>query len=76
LDTARSGEELKRGFLRLGLKFLRVGRKAHEGVEPVSNLDQLLPSADIVVLTIPLTSETRHRFDRKRLAKMKPGRCW
>jgi phosphoglycerate dehydrogenase-like enzyme len=35
-------------------------------VEPVSNLDQLLPSADIVVLTIRLTSETRHRFDRKR----------
>ena len=25
-------------------------------MEPVSNLDQLLPSADIVVLTIPLTS--------------------
>jgi phosphoglycerate dehydrogenase-like enzyme len=68
---------LKRGFLPFGAKFLRVGRKAHEGgVEPVSNLDQLLPSADIVVLTIPLTSETRHRFDRKRLARMKPGRCW
>jgi phosphoglycerate dehydrogenase-like enzyme len=73
LDTAPSGEELKRGFLRFGAKFLRVGRTAHEGVEPVSNLDQLLPSADIVVLTIPLTSETRHLFDAKRLARMKPG---
>jgi phosphoglycerate dehydrogenase-like enzyme len=32
-----------------------------------------LPSADIVVLTIPFTSETRHRFDAKLLARMKPG---
>ena len=56
-----------------GAKFLRVGRGAHEGVKPVSNLDRLLPSADIVVLTIPLTSETRHLFDAKRLARMKPG---
>lgn len=43
-----------------GAKFVRIGRTAHEGVEPVCNLDQVLPSADIVVLTIPLTSETRH----------------
>ena len=56
-----------------GAKFLRFGRTAHEGVKPVSNLDRLLPSADIVVLTIPLTSETRHLFDAKRLARMKPG---
>jgi phosphoglycerate dehydrogenase-like enzyme len=56
-----------------GAKFLRVGRTAHEGVEPVSNLDHLLPSADIVVLTIPLTSQTRHLFDAKLLARMKPG---
>jgi len=56
-----------------GANFLRVGRTAHQGVEPVGNLDQLLAHADVVVLTIPLTSETRHLFDAKRLAKMKPG---
>lgn len=32
-----------------------------------------MPSADIVVLTIPLTSEARHLFDAKLLARMKPG---
>jgi phosphoglycerate dehydrogenase-like enzyme len=32
-----------------------------------------LALADIVVLAIPLTSETRRLFDAKRLAKMKPG---
>ncbi|MGC1449650.1 MAG: 2-hydroxyacid dehydrogenase [Candidatus Sulfotelmatobacter sp.] len=56
-----------------GAKFLRVGRTAHEGVEPVSNLDRLLADADVVVLTIPLTSETRRLFDAPRLAKMKHG---
>jgi len=56
-----------------GAKFLRVARTAHEGVEPVGNLDQLLADADIIVLTIPLTSETRHLFDANRLAKMKLG---
>ncbi|MGA8154560.1 MAG: NAD(P)-dependent oxidoreductase [Terriglobales bacterium] len=56
-----------------GAKFLRVGRSAHQAVEPLSNLDQFLGHADIVVLTIPLTSETRHLFDAKRLAKMKTG---
>jgi phosphoglycerate dehydrogenase-like enzyme len=56
-----------------GAKFLRVARTAREGVEPVNRLDQLLPQADIAVLTIPLTTETRGLFDAKRLARMKPG---
>jgi phosphoglycerate dehydrogenase-like enzyme len=56
-----------------GATFVRIGRTAHAGVEAVSNLDQVLPCADIVVLTIPFTSETRHLFDAKLLARMKPG---
>jgi len=67
------GQAVEARLSPFGAKFLRVGRTAHEGVEPVSNLDRLLPDADIVLLTIPLTSETRHLFDAKRLAKMKPG---
>src|SRR5579863_2858216 len=67
------GQGIEARLSPFGAKFLRVGRTAHEGVEPVSNLDQVLPSADIVVLTVPLTSETRHLFDAKRLARMKPG---
>ncbi len=48
-------------------------RTAREAVFPLSKLDDLLELADIVVLTTPLTSETRHLMDAKRLAKMKPG---
>ena len=56
-----------------GCKFLRVARSAREGVAPVSALDDLLPQADIVILTTPLTSETRHLINAARLARMKRG---
>jgi phosphoglycerate dehydrogenase-like enzyme len=66
------GKAIEARLAPFGANFLRVARNAHEGVEPVSKLDELLGQADIVVLIIPLTSETRHLIDAKRLAKMKP----
>lgn len=56
-----------------GCKFLRVARSARDGVAPVSALDALLPQADIVILTTPLTSETRGLIDGVRIARMKRG---
>jgi glyoxylate reductase len=41
------------------------------GVQYVGR-DQLLASADYVVLTVPLTMETRHLIGRAELARMKP----
>lgn len=43
-----------------------------EGVEPAS-LEQLLAESDFVVLTCPLTPETHHLMNAKRLAAMKRG---
>ncbi len=40
-----------------------------------AELDALLPAADHVALCAPLTGETRHLFDRDRLARMKRGSC-
>ena len=56
-----------------GCKVLRIARSARDGVAPVSALDDLLPQADIVILTAPLTSETRHLMNAGRLARMKRG---
>ncbi|HET7085669.1 MAG TPA: 2-hydroxyacid dehydrogenase [Rhizomicrobium sp.] len=56
-----------------GCKFLRVARSAREGVSAVSELDTLLPLADIVILITPLTRETRHLIDAARIARMKRG---
>jgi phosphoglycerate dehydrogenase-like enzyme len=56
-----------------GCKFLRIARTPREGVAPVSSLDALLPRADIVIITAPLTSETRHLLNADRIASMKRG---
>jgi len=56
-----------------GCKFLRLARSARDGVAPVSALDDLLPGADIVIITAPLTSETRGLLNAARIASMKLG---
>jgi phosphoglycerate dehydrogenase-like enzyme len=42
-------------------------------VLPFGELDRILPTADAVILALPLTDETRHIVDRARLAHLKPG---
>lgn len=67
------GQAVEARLAPFGAKALRVARSGREGVVPVSKLNDVLGQADIVVLTMPLTSETRHLMDARRLAKMKPG---
>ncbi|QHN03970.1 2-hydroxyacid dehydrogenase [Granulicella sp. WH15] len=67
------GQAIEARLTAFGPKFLRVARSARPGVEPVDRLDDLLPHADIVVLIMPLTSETHHLFNAERLALMKRG---
>jgi phosphoglycerate dehydrogenase-like enzyme len=50
-----------------------VARSAREGVHPVSALPDLLPTADVVVVIVPLTEETRGLVDADFLAAMKDG---
>ena len=56
-----------------GVRVLRVARSAREGVHAVTALDGLLPQADVVVLTVPLSAETEGLMDAARLALMRPG---
>ena len=42
-------------------------------VWPAERLDELLAAADVLVLCVPLTSQTRGMIDRHALARMKPG---
>ena len=39
----------------------------------ISDIDKHLPTLDIVILILPLTKESKHLFDAKRLALMKDG---
>jgi phosphoglycerate dehydrogenase-like enzyme len=52
---------------------VRVARTPREGVHAVAELPDLLPHADVVVLIVPLTGETRGLVDAGFLARMKPG---
>jgi phosphoglycerate dehydrogenase-like enzyme len=67
------GRAIESRLAPFGARFLRVARDAREGVSPVSQLDELLPQADIVVLVTPLTAETRHLMNAGRIAGMKHG---
>ena len=44
-----------------------------EKVLSLDDLDGVLPEADVVILTLPLTEQTKHMMDQKRFALLKPG---
>ena len=49
-----------------------LGNGAADAVYPMDELDSLLPDADFVTLTCPLTAETEHLIDAEALSRMKP----
>jgi phosphoglycerate dehydrogenase-like enzyme len=55
------------------LEVVRVARSAKSGVHPIADLPDLLPEADVVILVVPLTAETRGLVDAAFLARMKDG---
>lgn len=69
-SIGRATEHLLNPF---GVDMLRIGRRRHENVEPTERLDDMLPQADIVILLVPLTDETRGFIDSRRFDLMKRG---
>ena len=72
------GREVARRAKPFGIRTIAVSRtvKSDAALDesyPLSDLDQVLARADIVVLSIALTAETRRLLDRRRLAACKPG---
>lgn len=61
-----------------GMVVTVVGRSARPDdelgdIHSIDELDALLPVVDDVVITLPLTEETRGLFDAKRLSRMRQG---
>jgi phosphoglycerate dehydrogenase-like enzyme len=52
---------------------LRVARTAREGVAEMADLPDLLPRADVVVVCVPLTDDTRGLVDAEFLGRMRDG---
>ena len=77
VDEVRGTTVLISGLGALGREVARLagafGMKVVATRRSEGDLDKLLPRADSVVITLPLTEETRGMFDRRRIGLMKPG---
>ena len=67
------GHAVERRLAGFEVEVRRVARIAREGVSPVSELPDLLPAADVVILLAPVTAETVGMVDAAFLARMKDG---
>jgi phosphoglycerate dehydrogenase-like enzyme len=67
------GAAIERRLEPFEVEVTRVARSARDGVHAISELPRLLPSADVVVLVVPLTDETRGLVDAAFLAAMPDG---
>jgi phosphoglycerate dehydrogenase-like enzyme len=69
------GKEIERMLEPFHVEIIRLARTAREKprVHRVSELDSLLPRAQIVVLILPATPETHHLIDARRFALMQRG---
>jgi phosphoglycerate dehydrogenase-like enzyme len=52
---------------------LRVARRPRDGVHAMASLPDLLPRADVVILVVPGTAETRGMVDAAFLSRMRAG---
>ena len=67
------GEAIRRRLEPFEAEIIMVGRTAREGVSASSELDALLPLADVVILAIPLDDVTTGMVDATFLGRMKDG---
>jgi D-3-phosphoglycerate dehydrogenase len=79
LGMGRIGTEIARRAIAFGMRvlaydpYLAPSKARMLQVELIENLDDLLPQVDFLTLHMPLTSETKHIIDKRRLKLLKPG---
>ena len=67
------GAAIERRLAGFEVEVLRVARRERDGVAPIGQLPDLLPRADVVILSLPLTEDTRRLVDAGFLARMRDG---
>ena len=67
------GAAVERRLAGFEVDVLRVARRPRDGVAGLTELPALLPAADVVVLLVPFTPETKGMVDAGFLSRMKDG---
>lgn len=67
------GEAVARRLEPFDVTLTRVARRARPGVHPATELPDLLPNADVVIVIVPLTGQTRRMVDAAFLRRMHDG---
>ena len=67
------GRAVEQRLAPFGVDVVRVARSEREGVHGLADLPTLLPSADVLVILLPLTAETRELVGAEVLSRLKPG---
>ncbi|MDX6206397.1 MAG: hypothetical protein QOF39_2454 [Frankiales bacterium] len=67
------GSAIERRLAGFEVEITKVARRARAGVHSIDELPELLPYADVVVVIVPLTDETRGLVDAGFLARLPDG---
>ncbi|MGH2511725.1 MAG: NAD(P)-dependent oxidoreductase, partial [Candidatus Limnocylindrales bacterium] len=67
------GRAVEARLVPFGPRIERIARRARSGVRPLSDLAALLPDADVAVILLPLTAETRGAIGADQIAAMRSG---
>ena len=69
------GKEIERMLAPFTVEMLRTARRARTNppVQPVTELDSLIPKAEVIVLILPANAETHHLIGPRQFALMKQG---
>jgi D-3-phosphoglycerate dehydrogenase len=79
LGMGRIGSEIARRAIAFGMRvvaydpYLSVSKARSLQVELIEQIDELLPRCDFLTMHMPLTEETRHMIDARRLCLCKKG---
>ena len=67
------GKLIAKQLSNFSVEVLAFSRSGKDGAIPMSQFDQVLPTLDVVILILPLTPESHHLMNAKRLSLLKNG---
>ena len=67
------GSTIARMLSGFSVEIVAFTQSGRDNTIAISDLDKHLPTLDVVILILPLTKESKHLFDARRLALMKDG---